>query len=413
VFHVTRELERLDAPWAEGRPDLIRAKHARMREGSVPFFRATAPLWFLRLREELARSGPALEPLARFLGGDGSVSPRTSWCAGDVHVENFGAYRSPDHELRFGLNDFDDAVVAPVDLDVLRLASSFLVAGRDGGVGGRDSVTLARQLVEHYVRRVTALDGGDDPVVAEVPAGAPRDLLAMASEGTREKFLDRRAPLVDGRRRFVESERYHVLAADERARVLASFARAVAPFVEKRPGYYEAHDAARRTAGLGSLGAGRYAVIVDGKSHGKDPRENVLLEMKEARPASIGRHGPAPQPAFEDDADRVVNGQVALRGERQPHLGRTTLDGRSYYVRRLSHREQRVNLDEMGSHLATLGPLVEAEALALARAHVRARRSLDATPLQVPSSLTEEWLGLACRLAGLVESDYLAFCAGV
>src|SRR5438067_834046 len=98
VLDVSAELAALDAPWTAKRPELIAIKTERMKQGSFPFLRAAAPLFFARLREELARDVRPVG-LARWLEGDASAAAgRLSWCTGDVHVENFGAYRAADGE---------------------------------------------------------------------------------------------------------------------------------------------------------------------------------------------------------------------------------------------------------------------------------------------------------------------------
>ncbi|MBI3724288.1 DUF2252 family protein [bacterium] len=433
ILDVRAELERLDAPWEAVRPALIAIKRERMATGAVPFFRATAPLFFFRLREELAPPRPApLEQLGRWLEGDASAAQdRLSWCAGDVHLENFGAYRANDGEERFGLNDFDDALVAPLEVDVLRLLASCLVAARSrGGLTGAETGALARRTFEVYARGLGS-SPRPDPGAEEVEKGPVRDLLLGATEKSREDFLDKRAPIgKSGKRAFVSSDRYRLLEGPERANVLEAFSKALTTLGERadpQPGFYKVLDVAARTAGLGSLGVGRYAVLVEGKAAHVAQREttvikadekhkpsgshgNVLLELKEAKPASLARRAVPSSRTFADEAERVMDGQTALRGEAAHHLGRTTLAGTPYYLRRLSHREDRIDLESMGAQASVLASIVDAEARALASAHLRSRQRLGLGPLAVPGAPEREaWLLLAARLAGKVEADYLSF----
>lgn len=414
---VPTELAALDAPWAARRPQLVALKHERMKEGAFPFLRASAPLFFRRLRESLAAARPPeLDGLARWLEGDAAASPgRTTFCVGDVHVENFGAYRAPDGEERFGLNDFDDAVVAPLEVDVLRFATSVLVAARSaGGAPGPVAAALARTCLETYARELATAGPMLDPTTSDVGKEGPvRELLEAANEHSRQKFIDARAPEKKGKRGFVAGGHYRLLDATERASVLQAFERAVstlpASMKPEQPGFYRAIDVAGRTAGLGSLGCGRYAVLVEGK--GGD-NGSVLLELKEAKPVALGRLPGPPLRAFEDEAARVIAGQLAVRSGRAYHLGRATLDGAPYYLHRLSHLEERVDFAAMGANPKVLGPVVEAEARALARAHARARVSLGERPLEpVSEGERRAWTRLAFTLAGTVEADYLAFCA--
>jgi len=44
---------------------------------------------------------------------------------------NFGFFATPERNLVFDLNDFDETLLAPWEWDVKRLAASFVVAARD------------------------------------------------------------------------------------------------------------------------------------------------------------------------------------------------------------------------------------------------------------------------------------------
>jgi hypothetical protein len=94
------------------RDDLDR-KHAAMAEASFPFFRAT----FFRWAETFAQDCPAL------------AQQPTVLAVGDLHVENFGAWRDGDGRLSWGVNDFDETYRLPFTNDLVRLAVSCVLAG--------------------------------------------------------------------------------------------------------------------------------------------------------------------------------------------------------------------------------------------------------------------------------------------
>ena len=56
---------------------------------------------------------------------------------GDAHLNNFGMYGTPQREVVFDLNDFDEAVYGPWEWDLKRLAASVNVAGRQNGLNAR------------------------------------------------------------------------------------------------------------------------------------------------------------------------------------------------------------------------------------------------------------------------------------
>src|SRR5262245_21246884 len=50
---------------------------------------------------------------------------------GDLHVENFGTWRDVEGRLVWGVNDFDEAAPMPYAIDLVRLATSALLAIRE------------------------------------------------------------------------------------------------------------------------------------------------------------------------------------------------------------------------------------------------------------------------------------------
>src|SRR4029077_10300336 len=52
---------------------------------------------------------------------------------GDAHVQNMGSFASPSGSLVFDLNDFDETIRGPWEWDVKRMATSIVLAGREGG----------------------------------------------------------------------------------------------------------------------------------------------------------------------------------------------------------------------------------------------------------------------------------------
>ena len=61
---------------------------------------------------------------------------------GDLHVENFGTWRDSDGRLIWGINDFDEAAVYPYTMDLVRLATSAVLA--PGKAAGNDVQRMLR-----------------------------------------------------------------------------------------------------------------------------------------------------------------------------------------------------------------------------------------------------------------------------
>src|ERR1700733_14868203 len=123
-------------------------KHQRMAEAVFPFLRATFYRWVQLWREicpELAAT-PKLRAV------------------GDLHIENFGTWRDSEGRLVWGINDFDETYPLPYTIDLVRLATSALLAQREGMLTLSPRV-VATNLLAGYRKGLEI--GGQPYVLAE------------------------------------------------------------------------------------------------------------------------------------------------------------------------------------------------------------------------------------------------------
>ena len=81
---------------------------------------------------------------ALIMAADLAATPRSGLnvqLCGDAHLSNFGVFASPERQLIFDINDFDETLPGPWEWDVKRLAASFEIAGRDHGFTARSAAT--------------------------------------------------------------------------------------------------------------------------------------------------------------------------------------------------------------------------------------------------------------------------------
>src|SRR5215471_5065541 len=232
---------------------LLARKIERMQASPLGLLRGSAPLFY-----EILKRRPAL---TEGPGGEG-------WITGDLHLENFGAYRAEStaphglgSEVVFNVNDFDEAIIGPWRFDVLRLMTSLLIVARDLGLSGTTTLSLCHSLLDAHALGAAkgARPGKPPPVI--------RRLLQQARRRTREELLDARTKMVKGVRRFIRGDRYRDLATELKRRAAEAFERCAWTLGRPRdapPDAFEILDLAFRVAGTGSLGKLRVAVLVRG-----------------------------------------------------------------------------------------------------------------------------------------------------
>ena len=86
-------------------------KYIKMRKNAFTFFRGTCHLFYRDLPpDSILNTAP------------------TVWSCGDLHLENFGAYKGDNRQIYFGIDDFDEGILAPCTWDIARLLTSIFLA---------------------------------------------------------------------------------------------------------------------------------------------------------------------------------------------------------------------------------------------------------------------------------------------
>jgi hypothetical protein len=115
-------------------PELVPIRYGRMLSSAFAFYRGGA----LIMATDLSRTP--------------NSSIRTQLC-GDAHLSNFGTFGSPERDLVFDVNDFDEP--GPWEWDVKRLAASFAIAGRDNGFSRKEREAAVLATARSYRKAMT------------------------------------------------------------------------------------------------------------------------------------------------------------------------------------------------------------------------------------------------------------------
>ncbi len=325
---------------------------------------------------------------------------------GDLHLENFGAFRAADGRYVFDINDFDETGPGSPAIDLCRLATSIVLADEKHGVA-RAAARIV-DMVSAYLAGARTLDlRAIDKTVKNLPA-AVTQVLQVAEDSSRPEWLAARVEGPPGARKFKQNEKYTPITDEaQRAAITAGvreFARGVAARLPEVASWATAApvlDIAVRIAGTGSLGRLRYAVLLSGKNDkvGKE----LILELKEAIPSSLTPND------TEDQAVRVIETMRALQGDSPAYLGVAHVGGRSFAVRELSPMEGKISsADLQPSQLDELAPMLGS---VLGRLHRRGSPMLGSRLDGRDRSLARRVTAFGLRYADQVSADHAELVA--
>ena len=387
--------------------NLVPIRHGRMVQSAFAYFRGTALIQ------------------AHDLKGTPSSGIIVHSC-GDCHLMNFGGFATPERNIVFDINDFDETLPAPFEWDLKRLAASFVIAARWRGFPDDQAREMAVQtaaayresmrkrestgVLEAWYSRITVADL--QALVGESVdlGGRVKKKITEARKQTSEQVFHKLTTPSRGLPRIVDQPPliYHtdLLTEREVAVVLKQYRETLAE--ERRILFdrFKLVDWAIKVVGVGSVGT-RCAVALLLAA----PDDPLFLQFKEAGPSVLERYtGHARVP---HNGQRVVVGQRLMQSASDIFLGWCRGPrGRDVYVRQL--RDMKVSAD-----IETMPPKVMRAyatlcGLALARAHDKAGDAAMIAGYLGSSDQFDEAIGdYAVAYANEVERDYKTFVRAI
>jgi uncharacterized protein (DUF2252 family) len=355
--------------------DLVPVRHGRMTVSPFTFYRGAAKIMATDL---------ATTPMAGLV---------VQLC-GDAHLSNFGGFASPERQLLFGLNDFDETLPGPFEYDLKRMAASFTIAARNNGFTPADARAVTIESVKAYRSGISDLaamrtldiwyahmtehdiqdairaveetsnsrkkpskgktgkkkqgaskaDKADAALIAEA---AKRANKTMRKAHTRDSLgaLAKFAEVVDGRQRIVSqppviiplrdlAASYEMTHEEARDAVEEQFRIYKATLSNDRRQMLDRFtmvDVARKVVGVGSVGTRAWMVLLQGR----DSADPLFLQVKEATASVLEDH--LPKSRYNTPGQRVVEGQRLMQAASDIFLGwtRGVQANRYYYWRQL------------------------------------------------------------------------------
>jgi uncharacterized protein (DUF2252 family) len=349
-------------------PALIPIRFGRMAQSPFAFYRGSAAI----MSADLAST-----PIS---------GVRVQAC-GDAHLMNFGGFATPERNIFFDINDFDETLPAPWEWDVKRLATSIVIAAGHINLPDSEAARAATASVCSYREKMAdyasmrALDVWYDridldSVLKVMPSGQEVERVRQRVEQARRKSLPEslfpklvehygsapkikdEPPLI-----FHPSEQQAPGIKSGYAEALEGYRKSLPEHVRTLFDRFHLFDLAIKVVGVGSVGT--FCALGLFMAADDDP---IFLQVKEARKSVLEPY--AGKSLHKNQGERVVAGQRLMQSASDIFLGWTRgQNGRDYYFRQLRDAKISPILEDWDqAMLREYGKLC---AWALARAHAR------------------------------------------
>ena len=355
--------------------ELLPLRHGRMMVNPFTFYRGTAEL----MEEDLKHQGQ---------------SGVLAILCGDAHVNNFGFYASPERQLLFGLNDFDEARIGNWESDLKRLLVSVELAGQLNGFSQNDLTDVMEKTTKtyrHAIKRSNrqslsqiyyfqfryqnmvdiVKEMGDEHSTDQL-ANILQKILTKSQRSNSEQIVKKMCVTDENghlhfkdnepRARHVSQTRYQeIISGYQKYR---DYAR---EDIRVLLANFRVEDIIRYSVGVGSFGTRCYLVLLTGTDN-----SHLVLQIKEAMPLRYNLLAMATDAAIASgprSGRRIVTAQRTLQSSSDPFLAPTSFAGRSYYVRQFRDMKESIKVEKLDLESFTL--YCETCALLLATAHFR------------------------------------------
>jgi uncharacterized protein (DUF2252 family) len=326
--------------------------------------------------------------------------PRHSRLAGAAALSNFGGFASPERELIFDINDFDESLPGPFEWDLKRLAASLEVAARGRSFDSRTARSITLSGIGAYQQAIRGfagmsnlevwyarldVNGGIQRRGGDVAAKRVKEFQRNVAKASSKDQIRARAKLTrtdaDGPH-FVSdppllvpvsalySSTLDAQTIEESIHdTIRSYRRTLQGDRRRLLESYQFVDLARKVVGVGSVGTRAWVALFVGA----DNADTLILQVKEAEASVLERF--VGRGAYNNQGQRVVEGQRLMQAASDIFIGwqrvRQGVDGRphDYHVRQLWDWKISADIDLMQPD--TLGIYAQLCGWTLARAHAR------------------------------------------
>ncbi len=371
--------------------ELLPLRHQRMLASKFAFFRGTAELMERDLKAQNQSGIPTI-------------------ICGDAHVNNYGFYASPERQLLFGLNDFDEARIGNWESDLKRLLVSAKLAGEENrfteddldqilhlmtktyrhAIKRVDKLTLAQRFYSSYEIHdmMKSIDTVDDK--HHQMTKILNKIIKKSQHSNSEQITQKMAATDNnGQLRFKDNppRAKHVSAVKYQQIVAGynAYRSTVRQDIRVFLANFQISDIIRYSVGVGSFGTRCYLILLTGIDG-----SHLVLQVKEAMPLRYNLLKLPVEEAIQSSVRagrRIVTAQKVLQSSSDPFLGSTAFGGRSYYIRQFRDMKESINVAKLDRESFNLYCQICAFLLAIAhyqsptapmiRGYLKGQKALD------------------------------------
>ena len=400
----------------EGRlPQLIPIRFGRMAQSPFAFYRGAAAI------------------MAADLASTPKTELRVQAC-GDAHLMNFGAFATPERNVIFDINDFDETLPGPWEWDIKRLAASVAIAARHVNLSDNDAAKAATDTVCSYRERMAdyssmralevwydcidvehvAKEAEDAEDAKEARKRIHRRLEQAQKKSTPEILFPKLAEHHGAMPRIKDEPPLIFHPTEELAPGLRrGYREAIARYRELLPEHvrvlfdrFQFRDFAIKAVGVGSVGT--ICGIALFMAADDDP---IFIQIKEARPSVLEPY--VGKSLHKNNGQRVVAGQRLMQSASDMFLGWICAENdRDYYFRQLRDTKMSAIIEDWD--VKTLRAYGRLCAWALAHAHALSGDAARIAGYMGSNSTFDDAIGeFAVEYADQNQHDYRDFIKAV
>lgn len=375
-------------------PEMAQLKYEGMMENLFRFYRGTNHIFFGDLKN--ADVIPASPP---------------AWICGDLHLENFGSYKSDNRLVYFDLNDFDEAILAPCAWELVRLVTSVFIAFESLQIEQKKALNMANLVIKSYCSTLSS--GKPSYVERQTAKGIVCDFLEKVGKRKQQDILAKKTVLKKNKLEILLDDPKHF----ELKKILkAELADHVTNWLKndgESPYNYKVLDAVFRLAGTGSVGVKRYAFLL--KSLNDEGEKYLLIDMKQSVRSSLQPFTNFPQPSWTSEADRIVTIQQRMLNRPPALLSTSIFKGESYVMQEMQPTKDSINFKLLKKEYRNMYQVIDDMGMLTASSQLRGsgRQGSAITDDLISFAQNDQWqnilLNYAIEYSHQVKRNYLVF----